>query len=195
MTAGKEGTPRRREAALASGREPLDVAGVAFQKPPLSAPRRPAIAGVRGPAAVVPTLPTASSWPMVVAAGAGTRPCAPSGAVSIRQAGPRPRREYAPWRRGSTNVRRYLLPRLEMRPRIDRPPVLYCRGTSPSPAAMSRPRSKASPVPIEATMAVEINGPILGTLLNRRHLVSVRLSSSISPVAVSMRRSRAHQSS
>src|SRR5712691_9818536 len=32
------------------------------------------------------------------------------------------------------SVRRYLLPRLEMRPRIDLPPVLYWRGTSPSQA-------------------------------------------------------------
>jgi hypothetical protein len=64
-------------------------------------------------------------------------------------------------------VRRYLLPRLEMRPRIDRPPVLYCRGTRPSQAPKSRPRSKASPVPIAATRAVEISGPIPGTLIRR----------------------------
>src|SRR6201988_1969778 len=42
------------------------------------------------------------------------------------------RRTFAAW---INRVRRYLLPRLEMRPRIDRPPVLYCRGTSPSQAA------------------------------------------------------------
>jgi hypothetical protein len=41
--------------------------------------------------------------------------------------------------------------------------VLCCRGTRPSQAAKSRPRSKASPVPIAATMAVEISGPIPGT--------------------------------
>src|SRR6516165_3288809 len=66
------------------------------------------------------------------------------------------RRTFAAW---ISSVRRYLLPRLEMRPRIDRPPVLYCRGTSPSQAAKSRPRSNASPLPIAATMAVEISGP------------------------------------
>ena len=57
------------------------------------------------------------------------------------------------------NVRNYLLPRLKMRSRIERPPVLYCRVTRPSQAAKSRPRSKASPVAIEATMPVQISGP------------------------------------
>src|SRR5215467_9991795 len=38
------------------------------------------------------------------------------------------RRTFAAW---ISNVRRYLLPRLEMRPRMDRPPVLYWRGTMP----------------------------------------------------------------
>ena len=76
-----------------------------------------------------------------------------------------------------------LLPRLEMRPRIDRPPVLYCRGTRPSQAAeLAQLRSKASPLPIAATMAVEISGPIPGTLINWRHLASARLRASISPV-------------
>jgi len=42
------------------------------------------------------------------------------------------------------------------------PPVLYCRGTRPSQAPKSRPLSKASPVPIAATTAVEIMGPIAG---------------------------------
>src|SRR5215469_4235207 len=102
------------------------------------------------------------------------------------------RRTFAAW---ISSVRRYLLPRLEMRPRIDRPPVLYCRGTSPSQAAKSRPRSKASPLPIAATMAVEISGPTLGTLINWRHLASDRLRISISPVTVSIRSSRQHQSS
>jgi len=76
-----------------------------------------------------------------------------------------------------SSVRRDLLPRLEMqpmemRPRIDRPPVLYCRGTRPSQAAKSRPRSKASPLPIAATVAVEISGPTPGTLINCGHLAS-----------------------
>src|SRR5215813_8171588 len=77
------------------------------------------------------------------------------------------RRTFAAW---ISSVRRYLLPLLEMRPRIDRPPVLYCRGTSPSQAAKSPPRSKASPLPIAATMAVEVNGPTSGTLINCRGL-------------------------
>src|SRR5215475_14348474 len=75
------------------------------------------------------------------------------------------RRTFAAW---INSVRRYLLPRLEMRPRIDRPPVLYCRGTRPSQAAKSRPRSNASPVPTAATMAVEISGPTPGILINCR---------------------------
>src|SRR6516165_3378962 len=102
------------------------------------------------------------------------------------------RRTLAAW---ISSVRRYLLPRLEMRPRIDRPPVLYCRGTSPNQAAKSRPRSKASSLPIAATMAVEISGPTPGTLINCRHLASDRLRISISPVTVSIRSSRQHQSS
>ena len=49
------------------------------------------------------------------------------------------------------SVRRYLLPRFEMRPRIGLPHVLCWRGTRPSHAPKSRPRSKASPLPIAAT--------------------------------------------
>ena len=78
-------------------------------------------------------------------------------------------------------VRRYRLPRFEMLPRIERPPVLYCRGTRPSQAPKSRPRSKASPVPIAATTAVEISGPTPGTLIRRMQLASFWLISSISP--------------
>jgi len=36
------------------------------------------------------------------------------------------------------SVRKYLLPRLEIPPRMDRPPVLYCRGTRPSHALLQR---------------------------------------------------------
>src|SRR5579862_2084847 len=39
-------------------------------------------------------------------------------------------------------VRKYLLPRLEMRPRTERPPVLYCRGTRPSQAPKVAPATK-----------------------------------------------------
>ena len=97
------------------------------------------------------------------------------------------RSTFAAW---INSVRRYLLPRLEMRPRTERPPVLYCRGTRPSQAPKSRPRSKASPLPIAATRPVEITGPMPGTVISRWHLASTRLSSSISPVTVSMRSSR-----
>ena len=43
---------------------------------------------------------------------------------------------FAAW---MNRVLRYLLPRLVMRPRIDRPPVLYWRETRPSHAPKSRP--------------------------------------------------------
>src|SRR3954470_8204882 len=75
-------------------------------------------------------------------------------------------------------------------PRTERPSVLYCRGTRPSQAPKSRPRSKASPPPITATRLAEITGPMPGTVISRWHLASTRLSSSISPVTVSMRSSR-----
>lgn len=43
---------------------------------------------------------------------------------------------------------------------IQRPaPVLNWRGRRPSQAPKSRPRSNAWPVPIAATIAVEISGP------------------------------------
>src|SRR6185437_13004630 len=70
------------------------------------------------------------------------------------------------------SVLMYRLPRFEMPPRIERPPVLYWRGTSPSQAPKSRPRSKASPVPMAATTAVEISGPTPSTLISRRQLPS-----------------------
>ena len=52
------------------------------------------------------------------------------------------RMTFAAW---MNRVLRYLLPRLEMRPRIDRPPVLYWRGTRLSHAPKSRPRVAALP--------------------------------------------------
>ena len=39
------------------------------------------------------------------------------------------------------------------------PPVEYCRGTTPTQAAKSRPRRKAASLPIAATVAVETSGP------------------------------------
>jgi hypothetical protein len=53
------------------------------------------------------------------------------------------RMTFAAWMK---RVLRYLLPRLEMWPRIDRPPVMYWRSTGPSCAPKSRPRSNALPV-------------------------------------------------
>ena len=78
---------------------------------------------------------------------------------------------------------------------IERPPVLYCRGTKPSQAPKSRPRSKASPFPMAATTAVEIKGPTPGTLIRRMQLASRWLISSISRLTVSMRSSSQSQSS
>src|SRR6516162_7880306 len=46
-----------------------------------------------------------------------------------------------------------------------RSPVEICLGTSPSQAAKSRPFVNASPVPIAATIALEMIGPIPGPLI------------------------------
>jgi hypothetical protein len=56
------------------------------------------------------------------------------------------------------------LPRFDILPRMVRSPVEICLGTSPSQAAKSRPLVNASPVPIAATIALEMIGPIPGTL-------------------------------
>src|SRR3954447_15411255 len=61
-----------------------------------------------------------------------------------------------------------------------RSPVEICLGTSPSHAAKSRPLEKLSPVPIAATMALEMIGPMPGTLIRRSHPASRLASSSIS---------------
>src|SRR5438093_6069750 len=53
-----------------------------------------------------------------------------------------------------------------MRPRMVRSPVDICFGTRPSQAAKSRPLQKAEPLPIAATMALEMIGPIPGTVIN-----------------------------
>src|SRR6266568_3084024 len=52
-----------------------------------------------------------------------------------------------------------MLPRLLMPNSFCSPPVEYCRGTTPTQAAKSRPRRKAAPLPITATVAVETSGP------------------------------------
>src|SRR5271165_4125914 len=53
-----------------------------------------------------------------------------------------------------------------MLPRIVRSPVDICFGTSPSQAPKSRPLEKTSPVPIAATIALEMIGPMPGTVIN-----------------------------
>src|SRR6267142_1672044 len=63
--------------------------------------------------------------------------------------------------------RRWRLPRLEILPRIVRSPVEICLGTSPSQAPKLRPFENASPVPIAATMALEMIGPMPGTVISR----------------------------
>ena len=47
------------------------------------------------------------------------------------------------------------------------PPVEYCRGTTPTQAAKSRPRRKAAPLPMAATVAVETSGPKPGIWRSR----------------------------
>src|SRR5215510_5511036 len=50
-----------------------------------------------------------------------------------------------------------------------RSPVEICRGTSPSQAAKSRPVENTSPVPIAATVTLEMIGPMPGTVIRRSH--------------------------
>lgn len=71
----------------------------------------------------------------------------------------------APW---ISILRKYLLPRLVMPSRRGLPPVVACRGTSPSHAARLRPRAKVSASPTAATSAVALSAPIPGMLVSRR---------------------------
>src|SRR6266516_2704232 len=77
---------------------------------------------------------------------------------------------------------------------IVRSPVEICLGTSPSQAAKSRPLDNASPTPIAATIALEMIGPIPGTLISRSQPASRRAMASISPDKSSMRSSSRRQS-
>ena len=54
-------------------------------------------------------------------------------------------------------------------------------GTRPSQAAKSRPLEKTSPAPIAATIALEIIGPMPGTLISRSQPASCRARTAISP--------------
>src|SRR5260370_27442399 len=67
----------------------------------------------------------------------------------------------------TNSVLRYLLPRLEILPRIVRSPVDSCFGTSPSQAPKSRPCLNPVPLPIAATTALEMIGPTPGTVIRR----------------------------
>src|SRR6516225_3732283 len=75
-----------------------------------------------------------------------------------------------------------------------RSPVEICLGTSPSQAAKSRPLENASPAPIAATIALEMIGPIPGTLIKRSQPTSRRARTSISLDRPSMRSSSRRQS-
>ena len=48
------------------------------------------------------------------------------------------------------------------------PPVEYSRGTIPTHAAKSRPLRNALPLPIAATRAVAVTGPIPGMAVSRQ---------------------------
>src|ERR1019366_8775494 len=72
-----------------------------------------------------------------------------------------------------------------------RSPVEICLGTSPSQAAKSRPLENTSPAPIAATIALEMIGPMPGTLISRSQPASRRAIASISPDKPSIRSHRA----
>src|ERR1700751_1982251 len=60
-----------------------------------------------------------------------------------------------------------------MRPRMVRSPVDICLGTSPIQAEKSRPLANAAPLPIAAIIALEMIGPMPGTLMILRQLLSL----------------------
>ena len=70
-----------------------------------------------------------------------------------------------------------MFPRLEILPKIVRPPVDSCFGTMPSQAPKSRPLENISPLPMVATVALEISGPMPGTVISRLHGASVSIFS------------------
>ena len=87
-----------------------------------------------------------------------------------------------------------LLPRLEMRPRMVRSPVDICLGTRPIQAEKSRPLANAAPLPIAATIALEMIGPMPGTVMTLRQLSSLFANVLISSVTASIRSSSWRQS-
>lgn len=81
---------------------------------------------------------------------------APSGVLLLSSEG---RAARAPW---ISNLRKYLFPRLVMASSLSLPPVVTCRGTSPSHAARSRPRAEVVAFPTAAARAVAISTPMPG---------------------------------
>jgi hypothetical protein len=69
-----------------------------------------------------------------------------------------------------------------MRPRMVRSPVDICLGTRPIQAEKSRPLANAAPLPIAATIALEMIGPMPGTVMTLRQLLSLFAKASISSV-------------
>jgi len=94
----------------------------------------------------------------------------------------------------TNSVRTYLLPRLDILPRMVRSPVDSCFGMSPSQAAKSRPYLKPLPLPIAATTALETIGPTPGMLISRWQLASCFANASISLDTLAMRSSKRRQS-
>src|ERR1700730_6529069 len=70
-----------------------------------------------------------------------------------------------------------------------------CFGTSPSQAPKSRPLENAAPLPIAATVALEMIGPMPGTVISRSHAGSPQASAPISLDRTLMRSSSRCQSS
>src|SRR6516165_7055729 len=94
----------------------------------------------------------------------------------------------------TNSVRKYLLPRLEILPRIVRSPVDSCFGTRPSQAPKSRRCVKPAPLPIAATTELEMIGPTPGTVITRWQASSCSASDSISADTAAMRSSSRRQS-
>ena len=67
------------------------------------------------------------------------------------------------------SFRRYLFPRLLVPVSFCLPPVECSPGTTPSQAANPRPFLKAAPLPMAATVAVAVIGPIPGIATRRLH--------------------------
>src|SRR5437762_2768750 len=98
------------------------------------------------------------------------------------------------WAACTNSVLKYLLPRLEILPRIVRSPVDSCFGTRPSQAPKSRPCLKPAPLPIAATTALEMIGPTPGIVIRRWQLSSCSARASISVDTLSIRASSRRQS-